>query len=268
MFKRVKTTAWEKEWNDLLKKEQAYLLKSVQKKEPALNKLLEEKVSKKLQSTLDSAFEKAFTLVFERGIPIIEKTYRKEELEKHHKMNQYSAQLYGDRKRLKAFSKSADSSGIKNLFVSAVEGVGLGILGIGIPDIPLFTGVMLKSIYEMALHYGYSYETDEEQYFILEIICGAFSDGEYLKQSDEAVNEFMEGHKLPKEYRLEKQIQKAASMLSKELLYMKFLQGIPLVGVIGGAYDSIYLQKVLKYAKLKYYRRFLTDCREEGGTWI
>ena len=38
---------------------------------------------------------------------------------------------------------------------------------------------------------------------------------------------------------------------------MKFLQGIPIVGAVGGAYDVIYMKKVNDYAKLKYNRRFL-----------
>lgn len=265
MFKKNNMTAWEKEWNALQKREQAYLMKSAQREVSNLNKLLEEKIPEKLQNTLVSAFEKAFKLIFEKGSPIIEKTYRKDELEKRHKMNRYSAELYGDRKHLKAFSKSANASGVKNLLVSSAEGLGLGILGIGIPDIPLFTGVMLKSIYEIALRYGYAYDSDEEKYFILEIICGAFSDGENIERSNEAVNEFMEGHMLPEGYSLNEHIQKVAVTLSGELLYMKFLQGIPIIGIIGGAYDSIYLQMVLKYAKIKYYRRFLVDCREKYG---
>ena len=37
---------------------------------------------------------------------------------------------------------------------------------------------------------------------------------------------------------------------------MKFLQGIPIVGAAGGAYDAIYMKKVVKYAEMKYRRRF------------
>jgi hypothetical protein len=44
--------------------------------------------------------------------------------------------------------------------------------------------------------------------------------------------------------------------MSTELLYMKFLQGIPVVGAVGGAYDAIYMKRVGKYAELKYRRRF------------
>lgn len=45
-------------------------------KDSILNQKLAEKVPEKLQSTLDAAFAKAFTLVFENGTGIIEKTSR------------------------------------------------------------------------------------------------------------------------------------------------------------------------------------------------
>jgi len=38
---------------------------------------------------------------------------------------------------------------------------------------------------------------------------------------------------------------------------MKFLQGIPIAGVIGGMYDAVYMKKITDYAEMKYKRRFL-----------
>lgn len=38
---------------------------------------------------------------------------------------------------------------------------------------------------------------------------------------------------------------------------MKFLQGIPLVGVLGGFYDAIYMKYIASYSTLKYRRRYL-----------
>ena len=55
----------------------------------------------------------------------------------------------------------------------------------------------------------------------------------------------------------EEMIHQTAGCLSKELLYMKFLQGIPVVGAVGGAYDVVYLKQITEYANLKYERRFL-----------
>ena len=51
---------------------------------------------------------------------------------------------------MRTFKKGAAASSRKNLLLSTAEGVGLGVLGIGLPDIP-FTGMILKSIYEVAL---------------------------------------------------------------------------------------------------------------------
>lgn len=88
------------------------------------------KIPKKLQETLDAAFSKAFTLIFQKGSHVIEKTYRKEELEKNYQIQEYAYQLCKNRKSLKAFSKKAEGTGRKNLLLSGVSGVGMGILGI------------------------------------------------------------------------------------------------------------------------------------------
>ena len=237
------------------------------KKDSRLNQLLEKKVPENLQNTLDTAFSKAFYLIFEKGTGIIEKTYKKEELEKEYKINEYTAQVRKDKKSLKTFSKKASGSGNLNLLISGVSGVGLGVLGIGIPDIVLFTGLMLKSVYEIALNYGFDYEKEEEKKFILLVIQGAMSYGEELQEINEELNVFMETGRFSEKYSLEEMvsgkepleqmIEEAAGCLSKELLYMKFLQGIPLVGAAGGAYDAIYMKKIVEYAKMKYQRRFL-----------
>ena len=42
---------------------------------------------------------------------------------------------------------------------------------------------------------------------------------------------------------------------------MKFLQGIPIVGVVGGWYNMVYMKRVNTYASLKYQRRRLHDLR-------
>ena len=52
-------------------------------------------------------------------------------------------------------------------------------------------------------------------------------------------------------------MQQASHALSSELLYMKFLQGIPIAGIIGGVYDAVYLKRIADYVDMKYKRRFL-----------
>lgn len=233
------------------------------KKGSILNQKLEEKIPPKLQGTLDAAFAKAFALIFEKGTGIIEKTYQREKLEQDYQVRQYTADVKQDSKSLRAFSKKARDTGTKNLLLSGASGIGMGVLGIGLPDIPVFTGMILKNIYETALHYGYSYESREEKYFILLLIQGAISYGETLCEIDGKLNEFISCGTLPEEYQEKKQIEETAGALSKELLYMKVLQGIPVVGAVGGAYDAIYMKRITEYAGLKYRHRYL-DAQKSG----
>lgn len=249
----------QKEWDTLCKKEQAFLGRRRKKKETALNQLLAEKVPEKLQHTLDLAFEKAFSLVFEKGTGVIEKTYNKDAMEKEFRVNLYADEVYGSRKSLRAFSKKAGKAGGVNLTLSGVSGVGMGILGIGLPDIPVFTGMILKCIYETAVNYGFDYHSESERYFVLLLIEGAVSYGEHLEEIDGKIEAYMIDQRLPDGYVPAKQVADTSSMLSKELLYMKFLQGIPIIGAVGGAYDVVYMKQISEYAKLKYQKRFLVN---------
>lgn len=239
------------------KKEKKFLDSRREKKESRLNRLLEEKVPDQLQSKLDAAFEKAFSLIFQKGTGLIEKTYSREKIERTYEVNRYLAGLEENRRNMRAFSKSADAAGGKNLIISGLEGIGLGILGIGLPDIPLFTALILKNMYELALSYGFSYETEEERCWILLLIRGALVYGDDAVKLSREADLFIREGIPPKNYSEKESIRQTAGCLSKELLYMKFLQGIPLAGAVGGAYDIIYLSRIQKYAGIKYKKRFL-----------
>lgn len=259
---REKLTPLQNEWIKLEKQEAAYLAKRMEKTESKITQFLEEKVPTNLQNTLDAAFSKAFYAVFEKGTGVIEKTYKKEELRKSYQINEYAAQVRGNRRSLKAFSKKASGAGNVNLLISGVSGIGLGVLGIGLPDIVLFTGLMLKSVYEIALNFGFDYENENEKRFILLIIRGALSHGTDLEEINSEANFYIENGSYYSEMNMDDCIKETAGCLSKELLYMKFLQGIPVIGAAGGAYDAIYMKQVVKYAELKYRRRFYEKQRK------
>ena len=72
-----KRTPLQKEWEKLEVQEQRFLQKRSEKRESILNQKLEEKIPPKLQKTLDTAFAKAFALIFEKGTGVIEKTYQR-----------------------------------------------------------------------------------------------------------------------------------------------------------------------------------------------
>lgn len=246
----------EAELKKLEKQEEKFLYKRMEKKESYLNQLLAEKVPDKMQEKLDTAFAKAFQLIFSKGTGVIEKTYDKAKLADEFEVKEYAADINQDRKSLKAFSKNAGKTGLKNLAISGTTGIGMGLMGVGIPDIPVFTGMILKQIYETALNYGFEYESEEEKYFALMLIQGSVSYGDKLEAIDEQINQFIRKEQIPDYVDMDKLIQQTAGCLSKELLYMKFLQGIPVAGAIGGAYDAIYMKRIAEYSELKYRRRF------------
>ena len=250
---------WEKEWTALEKKEARYLMRRREEKtSSALQQKLEEKIPEKLEETLNTAFIKAFDLVFEKGTGLIEKTYNKDQQKTDYQVREYAAGLKESRKTVKAFGRQSQGTRMKNLMISGVEGVGLGLLGIGLPDIPLFTAVILKSVYEIALSYGFEYESEKEQWFILKMIETALKKGEELERNNSLLNAWIDQNGIGETVKGRKeQSKETAAALAEALLNMKFLQGIPVVGVAGGAADTVYLKKITDYAELKYKRRFL-----------
>ncbi len=253
MFK----TPAQKEWQRILKEEEKFLKLNIEKKPSKFNDFIADKVPDKLQDTLNLAFSKSFSLIFDKGIGIIEKSYNKDEIEFKHKLNSYAYSIKQDRKRAKAFDKEANKSENVNVLFSGVKGIGLGILGIGLPDIPIFIATVLKGIYEISMQYGFDYESEEERYFILNIIATALSYGENSVQGNKELNHYITSPTLPQNYNRDEKLDIVCNVLSTELLYMKFLQGIPIVGVVGGISDALFVKKILSYARLKYKRRFL-----------
>lgn len=247
-----------KEWSRMLKSEEAFINRNLHRKISGWQEKLSSHVPDKLGRTLDTAFFKAFELIFEKGTGVIEKTYNREKIEQDYKVNEFAAELKNNKKSIKEFGKKARASRTVNMAISAVEGVGMGVFGMGLPDIPLFLGVLLKSIYEIALTYGYTYDTQEEQIFILKIIEASLSHEEELISGNMELNQWL---KAPAEFEIPRteQIRRTSDALSAELLYLKFVQGIPIVGIAGGLSDMVYQKKITDYAALKYKRRFLSD---------
>ena len=150
-----KKSPWEQEWHDLLKKEKKFITRRKEGPTSVLVKKLDRFIPEKLSSTLNAAFFKGFQVIFEKGTGIIEKTYNKDKKEADFKVNTYAHELMKNRKSARTFTKKAKASKAANLMISGVEGIGLGLVGAGIPDIPLFIAMVLKSVYEVALSFGY-----------------------------------------------------------------------------------------------------------------
>lgn len=257
-----KKTPYEKEMAAVIKKERRFLQSRKDRKESFVNQKLEQFVPQKLQSGIDSAFAKAFGLIFEKGTKVIEKTYNRKNLEIDFYEKQYMNAVLENKRTLRAFSKKAKAAGNKNLLLSGTAGVGMGILGIGIPDIPVFTALLLKSVYEIALDYGFDYDSEKERALILWVIETAVSCGEKTVETNDKIEKYIKTGELPESYDQTEAIKSAAATLSKELLYMKFVQGIPIIGAVGGFYDAVYMKRINEFANIKYRKRMLLKSRK------
>lgn len=252
----------EKEWVKIIKLEEKFLNKNLHKKEVGWQTKLEKYIPEKVSHNLNEAFYKAFEMIFEKGTGLIEKTYNKEKRQKEHQINAYAAEMLGTRKSLKVFGKQAKASKKANALLSAVEGIGMGIVGAGLPDIPVFLSVLLRSIYEIAVIYGFDYDTEQEQIFILKIIETALAHENELLERNAELNAWVKTPFVFSDTK-EEQIKRTSLALSNEMLYLKFVQGAPVVGVVGGVSDVVYQKRIIDYAEMKYKRRFLAGKREK-----
>ena len=115
----------------------------------------------------------------------------------------------------------------------------MGLLGVGLPDIPLFIGVLMKGLYETATSYGYSYETEAERVFLLRLIRGALASPENRSEADGEVEEWIRKN-------------------GKASMSYVFSDEI---GAAGGLMNPVIYRKVQKYAARKYKKRYLLECQ-------
>lgn len=258
--------AIEKNLKRIQKKEEKLLQKSGEGFLQSLTDKVEKKIPDGLYEKLQQAFYFGFKLVFEKGNSIIEKTYDREQLELTHRVYDESFKQLSPKKGLKALNKLANRGNWRNLGITALEGTGLGLLGIGLPDIPVFIGVVLKSVYEIALSYGYDYRKEDEQYFILKLLEGALATAEEREACNEQVDKLIGffTSDVAIGYDLDLQLRKTADCFATDMLCIKFIQGLPLVGVIGGPSNVFYCKKISDYARLKYQKRYLLQKEHQG----
>lgn len=290
-------TAIDKELKLIHRQEESLRRAAMKGKTPQWKTALEEKVPGSIYENLQKAFRKAFAIVFEKGTGLIEKTYNRESLEEDCQVREFAFQVKANRKTLKKARKDARAGNLRNLAITSAEGIGLGVLGIGLPDIVMFVGVLLKGIYETALQYGYAYDSDQERCFILKLMETAVLKGEDWEEGNREIDRYIESSaadcageeetgaeesgeeeieaKGPGEEqqseawekdlreRVKEQTGRTADAFAMDMVLLKFIQGLPVVGILGGAGNPLYYNKVIKYAELKYRKRYLLKLREK-----
>lgn len=255
----------EREWNRLRRKEERLLRAAEEEgalaqKSRELTDKIAQRIPEKLAATLDKAFYKAFFLIFEKGTGAIEKTFDAEELRTEFRVNDFRMEQKPNRKSLRKMEQAGKKSRLFHSCATAMEGIGLGALGIGLPDIPVFLAMLLRSLYEIAASYGYAYRERAEQILILRMITAALTDGAEKRQADALVDAWAEGTATARSF--EEEVQAASTALSQAMLTAKFIQGLPLVGIAGGISNPILYRRITTYAALKYKKRYLSEKRK------
>lgn len=250
-----------KELEVILKKE-AELHKLADKDIPTWKTAIIENIPDKIYDGLQVAFAKAFAYIFENGLSVIDKTYNKEELIKNYQIQDYAIHTKPTSKELRKIRHNVEKNNILNSAITTAEGAALGALGIGMPDIVIFIGVLLRGIYESSLQYGYDYDSPRERMFILKMIEVSLAKKNDWARLNAGVDKLIANNRNPYDYEIKAQIQKTSDMLAMDMLLMKFIQGLPIIGIIGGLSNPIYYNKVMKYVQLKYYKRYIYNLCE------
>ena len=256
-----KSASWEREFRAVWQREQRFLRRYEDPSESFLDKKVTELAPEKLIGTLNAAFEKAVSLVLDKGSSFVLSPSRRQTRREAYQVHAYAADLRETRKSLRAFSKEAGRAGWGNALLGGAAGVGMGFLGVALPDVPLLTALLLRCVYETAESFGFPCETEMERIYALRVMETALSGGEELRRRNRELEHFDQTGTWQEPVTLEAQIRAAARQLSEASLYGKALQSVPIVGAVGGAGDWTCLQRVRRYAAIRYQKRFLLNRR-------
>lgn len=220
---------------------------------------VQKKIPEKVTSAIEVVFYQAFKMIFSQGGKFIEKTYDKKKIELTHLGTDYHFRQTNDQKNFLGMKKAGADLSVKNKYFSALEGSVLGVLGIGIPDIPILLSTILRSIYVIAASYGFSYEDEKEQLYILRLIRLAMTETEEVYYLDGQLDQLAQtiGSNNLVSYDMEEEIKLTAKALTESMLVAKFIMTIPIVGIVGGLYNPYLLNRVNRMAQLKYEKRYL-----------
>ena len=250
-------TPWEREFRAVWRREQRFLRRYADPSESWLDQKIEAHVPEKLITTLQGAFEKAVATVFEKGTGVVMSEARRTDRREAYQVRTDAADLRETRKNLRALAREADRAGRASVLLSGAAGVGMGLFGVMLPDIPLVTALLMRCVYETGESFGFPCAGEAERIYALRVMETALSHGEELERGNRALEDFAQTGAWPEGTTLEGQLRATARRLAGTMLCGKALQNIPVAGAVGGAGNLVYLERVRRYAAIKYEKRFL-----------
>lgn len=142
--------------------------------------------------------------------------------------------------------------------MTAAEGTALGLVGVGLADIPLFITALLHTVNQVGNTHGFSHHSPGEQCYVLALLSAACACAQapvYSARTDGIGYLIDQG--LPFGESVQDWTQTASRLLAQRLLPVKTVQGITLLGATGGLWSAGLLQRVADLAQVKYQKRFL-----------
>ncbi len=226
---------------------------------------IEAKIPAKLVDTMDAAFYRAFQILFEKGTGLLRLTIAEKKLRADRFIREYYLKETPDAKRVESFHKSARLGGVAATILATLEGCAMGLFGMGLPDIPILMSLLLRTVYQTALRYGFRYDSQIERYFILLLLSAALAKGserkEYSLKADQVGRAIARGERFS--FNLDEQMRETSKALARSMLVAKFIQGTSIVGVVGGISNFSASRRVANMANLKYQKRFLEKKKRE-----
>lgn len=226
---------------------------------------IEARIPAMLVNTMDEAFYRAFQVLFEKGTGLLRLTIAEKKLKADRFIREYYLKEKPDAKRVESFHKSARLGGVAATILATLEGCVLGLFGMGLPDIPILMSLLLRTVYQTALRYGFRYDSQQERYFILLVLSAALAKGserkEYSLMADQVGRSIDKGNRFS--FNLDDQMRETSKALARSMLVAKFIQGTSIVGVVGGLSNFSASRRVANMANLKYQKRFLEKKKRE-----
>ncbi len=216
-----------------------------------------EKIPDSVRSALEEGFTQGFRAVFKHGSVLLKKTYCQGEIAYNEEAQRKLFDECGVQKGLAKVRKTAKEHYGRELAATTAEGAGLGLLGIGLPDIVLFCGFLMRGLSMLAIRYGCDPDNPEERMLMLKMIEAALTKGKKYEKKNSEVDDALCWPETLLHIGEKAQIKKTAKQLAQELLVLKFVQGIPVAGILAAPGNPVCYHKIMTYARVKYYKRYL-----------
>ena len=258
---RSSSTALSRRWTQLCRSQQLARRAAMKRQNQNYMAMLREKIPDGVREKLEWAFAKGFGAVFEYGDDVLDKTYSRKRENRRFIARDLNFVMDGDAASLRSFETSGILSDSLNMLITTVEGVGLGALGVGMPDIVLFVAMLLRGVREAAAQYGREADSDGEKFLALCMLETAMLSGDEWVERDNAVEHMLAcpGENCPTPEAFDIQLHRTAVAFATDLLVLKFIQGLPIVGLVGGLSNPVYYRKVMSYVRLKFERAYVFD---------